>query len=128
MIELAGMRDPDDVVDAFAAVFGVTARAGQSLVQSLAEFLQTKQLLLVVDNCEHVLDAVVDLVEEITSTCPRAVVLATSREGLALDGERMFVVPVLAAPDAKQTWRRSWRRMRCSCSWSAPVGRTRISC
>ena len=59
------MRDPDDVVDAFAAVFGVTARAGQSLVQSLAEFLQTKQLLLVVDNCEHVLDAVADLVEEI---------------------------------------------------------------
>ena len=53
-----------------------------------------------VDNCEHVLDAVADLVEEISSTCTRVVVLATSREGLALDGERMFAVPVLAAPAA----------------------------
>ena len=69
-------------------------------MESLVEFLQTKQLLLVVDNCEHVLDAVADLVEEITSTCPRVVVLATSREGLALDGERMLAVPTLAAPAA----------------------------
>ena len=81
-------------------VFGVSARAGQSVLESLAEFLQTKQLLLVVDNCEHVLDAVADLVEEISGTCPRVVVLATSREGLALDGERMFAVPALAAPAA----------------------------
>ena len=54
------MRDPDGVVDAFAAVFGVTARAGQTLEEALVEFLRTKQLLLVVDNCEHVLDAVAD--------------------------------------------------------------------
>jgi predicted ATPase len=70
------------------------------LVESLAEFLQTKQLLLVVDNCEHLLDAVAELVEEISHTCPRVVVLATSREGLALDGERMFAVPALASPRA----------------------------
>ncbi len=100
LIELAPVRDPDDVVAAFAAAFGVTARAGQTAEEALVEFLQTKQLLLVVDNCEHVLDAVADLVEEISGTCPRVVVLATSREGLALDGERMFAVPSLAAPDA----------------------------
>ena len=95
LVELAAVRDPDDVVDAFAAVFGVTPRAGQTLAEALVEFLRTKQLLLVVDNCEHVLDAVADLVEEIVRTCPRVVVLATSREGLALDGERMFAVPAL---------------------------------
>ena len=100
MIELAAVRDPDDVVDAFAAVFGVKARAGQTVMESLADFLRTKQLLLVVDNCEHVLDAVADVVEEIGHTCPRVVVLATSREGLALDGERMLAVPALAAPAA----------------------------
>jgi len=99
LVELAPVRDPDDVVGAFAAVFGLTARAGQSLEETLAEFLLTKQLLLVVDNCEHVLDAVADLVEELTVTCPRVVVLATSREGLALDGERIFAVPALAAPE-----------------------------
>jgi predicted ATPase/class 3 adenylate cyclase len=100
LIELAAVRDPDDVVEAFASVFGVSARAGQSLVESLTEFLQTKQLLLVVDNCEHVLDAVADLVDEIVGTCTGVMVLATSREGLALDGERMFAVPTLVAPEA----------------------------
>ena len=55
LIELAPVRDPDDVVDAFAAVFGMTARAGQTLEEALVEFFGAKQLLLVVDNCEHVL-------------------------------------------------------------------------
>jgi predicted ATPase/class 3 adenylate cyclase len=100
LIELAMVRDPDDVLDAFTAVFGVTAREGQTLQEALAEFLQTKQLLLVVDNCEQVMDAVADLVEEIDRTCSGVVVLATSREGLALDGERVVVVPPLAVPDA----------------------------
>jgi predicted ATPase/class 3 adenylate cyclase len=100
LIELAPVRDGDGVVDAFAAVFGVTARAGQTLADALVEFLRTKQLLLVVDNCEHLVDAVADLVEEIDRRCPGVVVLATSREGLALDGERMLAVPPLAAPDA----------------------------
>jgi predicted ATPase/class 3 adenylate cyclase len=101
LVELAAVRDPDGVVDAFASVFGVTARAGQSVEQSLIEFLGTKQLLLVVDNCEHVLDAVADLVEEIGRSCPGAVVLATSREALVLDGERILGVPALGAPDAE---------------------------
>ena len=57
LVELAPVRDPDGVVDAFAAVFGVTARAGQTLEESLAEFFRTKHLLLVVDNCEHLLEA-----------------------------------------------------------------------
>ena len=99
LIELASVRDPDDVVGAFAAVFGLTARAGQTMEQTLTEFLLTKQLLLVVDNCEHVLDAAAELVEELVSTCARVVVLATSREGLALDGERLLAVPALAAPE-----------------------------
>ena len=102
LIELAAVRDPDDVVDAFAGVFGVRARAGQTFAEALVEFLQTKQLLLVVDNCEHVLDAVADLVDEIIATCSRVVVLATSREGLALDGERMFAVPVVGGPAARR--------------------------
>ena len=57
LVELAAVRDPDGVVGAFAAVFGVTARAGQTLEESLVEFLRTKQLLLVVDNCEHLLES-----------------------------------------------------------------------
>ena len=98
LVELAPVRDPDGVVDAFAAVFGVSARAGQSVEESLVEFLRTKQLLLVVDNCEHLLEAVADLVETLERSCAGVVVLATSREGLSLDGEQNLTVPSLAAP------------------------------
>src|SRR3954451_719023 len=98
LVELAPVRDPDGVVGAFAAVFGVSARGGQTLEESLAEFLCTKQLLLVVDNCEHLLEAVADLVEVLERSCRALSVLATSREGLALDGERVVPVPSLGAP------------------------------
>jgi len=98
LCELAAVRDPDGVVDAAANVFGVTARAGQTVEDSLIEFLGTKQLLLVLDNCEHLLEPVADLVERIEHSCPRVVVLATSREGLAVDGERVVPIPSLPAP------------------------------
>jgi predicted ATPase/class 3 adenylate cyclase len=98
LVELAPVRDPDGVVDAFGAVFGVSARAGQTLEESLVEFLRTKQLLLVIDNCEHLLDAVADLVEILEHSCAGLVMLATSREGLSLDGEQNLTVPSLAAP------------------------------
>jgi predicted ATPase/class 3 adenylate cyclase len=98
LVELAAVRDPDAVVDAFAAVFGVTARSGRTLAESLLEFLGTKQLLLLVDNCEHLLDPVAALIEEITRSCLGVVILATSREGLAIVGERILAVPSLGTP------------------------------
>ena len=82
LCELAAVRDHEGVVAAVAAVFGVTARAGRSLQESLIEFFGTKQLLLVVDNCEHLLEAVGDLLESIERSSAGVVVLATSREGL----------------------------------------------
>jgi predicted ATPase len=98
LVELAPVRDPDRVLDAFAAVFGVSARSGQSLRESLAEFLATKQLLLVIDNCEHVLEAAADLVDTLERLCGGVAVLATSREGIGLEGERMLLVPSLGIP------------------------------
>jgi predicted ATPase len=83
LVELAPVRDLDGVVDVFASVFGVTAQPGLTVAQSLIEFFRAKQLLLVIDNCEHVLEAVADLVEQIERSCARVAVLATSREGLA---------------------------------------------
>jgi predicted ATPase len=99
LVELAAVRDPAGVVDAFAAEFGVSARAGQGLAEAFVEFLGTKQLLLVVDNCEHLLDAVARLIAMVERSCAGVVVLATSREGLALDGERVVPVPSLTGPD-----------------------------
>jgi predicted ATPase/class 3 adenylate cyclase len=98
LIELAPVRDLEGVDGAFAAVFAVTARAGLTLGESVIDLLRTKQLLLVVDNCEHVLDPAAELIADICHACPNVSVLATSREGFALDGERVVPLPSLSAP------------------------------
>jgi len=69
LVELAPIRDPDAVAGAFAAVFGVTDRAGGLLEDALVEFLGSKRLLMVVDNCEHLLGAAADLIELIERSC-----------------------------------------------------------
>ena len=100
LCELALVRDPAGVDDAVAAVFSLTARAGQGPCDALVESLRTKQLLLVLDNCEHVLDAAAALAATLERSCERLVILATSREGLEIDGERLVPVPPLGVPGA----------------------------
>ena len=102
LCELAPVRDPEMVADAIASVFGVTARAGETLEQSLVEFLRGKELLLVLDNCEHLLEPAAALVETIERACRDAAVLATSREGLGIDGERILAVRSLSSPQSDQ--------------------------
>jgi predicted ATPase len=100
LCELAPVRDPTGVHDAVAAVFSVTAPAGQSTGEALAEFLRSKQLLLVLDNCEHLLDGAAALAGALHRSCQRLVILATSREGLGIEGERLVPVPPLGVPGA----------------------------
>jgi predicted ATPase/class 3 adenylate cyclase len=95
LVELAPVRDPAGVVDAAAATFRLSPRTGQSLEESLLEMLANKQLLLVLDNCEHLVGATARLVTRIERECPSVVVLATSREGLAVDGEQLIALPPL---------------------------------
>jgi predicted ATPase len=94
------VRDPAAVDDAVAAVFSVTAPAGLSTSEALVEFLRGKQLLLVLDNCEHLLEAVAVLAGVLQRWCQRLVILATSREGLGIEGERLVPVPPLGVPGA----------------------------
>ena len=98
LAELAPVRDPAGVDDVVAAVFSVTARAGQGTREALVEFLRAKQLLLVLDNCEHLLEAAAALAGELARSCERLVILATSREGLGIEGEQLVPVPPLATP------------------------------
>jgi predicted ATPase/class 3 adenylate cyclase len=100
LAELAPVRGPAGVDDAVAAVFSVTARAGQSTREALVEFLRTRELLLVLDNCEHLLDGAAALAGALQRSCERLVILATSREGLGIDGERLVPVPPLEVPGA----------------------------
>ena len=98
LCELAPVRDPAVVDDAVAAVFAVSAPAGLSTSEALVEFLRSKQLLLVLDNCEHLLEGAAVLADVLQRSCERLVILATSREGLGIEGERLVPVPPLAVP------------------------------
>ena len=99
LCELGAVRDVDGVVPAAASVFRVTERPGLSLEESLVAFLKEQQLLLVLDNCEHLLDGAAAFADELDRSCPDVAVLATSREPLAIDGERVLGVRSLATPD-----------------------------
>jgi predicted ATPase/class 3 adenylate cyclase len=95
LVELAPVRDPAGVAEAVAAVFHATNRAGRALDDHLIEVLAPKQLLLVLDNCEHLLGSVARLVSRIERECPGIAILATSREGMAIDGEQLIALPPL---------------------------------
>jgi predicted ATPase/class 3 adenylate cyclase/DNA-binding CsgD family transcriptional regulator len=94
LCELAPVRDHAGVAEAVAATLG--AASGSSDVESsLVEALASKDVLLVLDNCEHVLGGVSELVSRIVESCPAVKVLATSREGMAILGEQIIAVPPL---------------------------------
>src|SRR5262245_60370956 len=100
LCQLAPVRDPAGVDDAVAAVLSVTAGAGQGTREALVEYLRSRQLLLVLDNCEHVLAEAAPLAGVLQRSCERLVILATSREALRIEGERLVPVPPLATPGA----------------------------
>ena len=97
--ELAGVRDVDGVPDVLAGALALSPRDGMSVTETLLEFLRAKELLLVLDNCEHLSRPVASLVRNIEETCPGVRVLATSREGLKVPGEQMVMVVALDVPD-----------------------------
>jgi predicted ATPase len=99
--EYAPLADPGAVWETLATVLGIQAFPGRSLEESVLEFLAAKRLLLVLDNCEHLLDALAQLVSDVARRAPQVSVLATSREGLGLAGERMVAVPSLGIPAAE---------------------------
>ncbi len=97
VVELATIGDPAAVPDAVATALGVTPAPDASLTESIAATLSGQRLLLVLDNCEHVLSAAADLVDTILNGTTTVRVLATSREGLPLPAEHVWPVPPLDA-------------------------------
>jgi predicted ATPase len=93
--ELAAVTDPAAVPDAVAAVLGITQQPGKTVTESVASALEGRVRLLVVDNCEHVLDAAADLIEAILAASATTKIVATSREGLGIADERLWPVPSL---------------------------------
>ena len=99
LVELAGLSQGDLVPQAVAGVLGVLEQPDQPLTQTLAEALHRKMLLVVLDNCEHLVDSVARLLDTLLDSCPRLRVLATSRETLGVEGEAVRRVSSLSVPD-----------------------------
>ena len=95
VIELAPVGDPGAVPEVVAATMGITQQPGLSMPESITRALEGRSRLLVFDNCEHILDAVGDIIEAIFAHSSTVAVLATSREGLRLSDEQLWPVPSL---------------------------------
>lgn len=99
-VDLAGLDSPEQVVGGIAATLGIRDYRDHPIAEALAEFVKRRSLLLVLDNCEHVLAGCLQIVQRLLSAGRQLTVLATSREPLGLAGEKVFVVPPLEVPSA----------------------------
>jgi predicted ATPase/DNA-binding CsgD family transcriptional regulator len=99
LVTYAPLADPALVPQVAASVLGVREQPGQPLSASLTSYLGEKHLLLVLDNCEHLVEACARLTELLLQACPQLQILATSREALNLGGEVSLPVPSLSSPE-----------------------------
>jgi predicted ATPase/DNA-binding SARP family transcriptional activator len=104
VVELAPVSDPAMVVAAISDSLGLSEDASGSVqarpaTARLSVYLRNKDLLLILDNCEHVVQAVAEVVDALLTTCPKVTILATSREVLATPAEFVWTIPPLAVPD-----------------------------
>ncbi len=98
LVELAPLTGPDLVPQAIAAVLGLREKHGQPLLETLTEALRERRLLLLLDNCEHLIEACAIIVEALLRACPGLQVLVSSREALSIPGEVSYRVPALKLP------------------------------
>ncbi len=110
--ELAPLGDGGRVAHAVAAALGVKQQQGTSMEETLVEYLGDRDVLIVLDNCEHVLAEAVPLVDRLLSQCPRLVILATSRERLSAEGEQVWPVAPLSVEDATTLFAQRARAIR----------------
>ena len=103
LIELAGIADPGAIGHAVAAVLGIAQQQGKTIEESIATALAGRQILVVLDNCEHLIEASAALADLLLTNCKDVSLLATSREALMVDGERIWPVPSLGFRDGAQS-------------------------
>ena len=101
-VELAPLADETRVPQAVALVLGVKEEAGHPVLEALVKYVKGRRLLLVLDNCEHVVQACAELAKQLLQAGTHLKILASSREHLRVPGERVYSVPALAFPDPKQ--------------------------
>jgi len=103
LVELAPLTEPALVTPAIATAVGVREKPGEPLLSTLQSALHARQVLLLLDNCEHLLDACAQHVDALLRACPDLQVLATSREALGISGEQSWLAPSLPLPEETAT-------------------------
>lgn len=98
-VELATLSDPSFVAQTIASALGIGESPYFSTEDSIANFLREKQLLLILDDCEHVIEACARLAETLLQSCPQLAILATSREALDVSGEHIFPLLPFSSPE-----------------------------
>ena len=98
LVELAPVADEDEVAPAIAAAVAIGGQPGRPILETLVDALVPQDVLIVLDNCEHVIGACAKVAEAILQRCPRVHVIATSREPLGIGGEVIYRVPSLSLP------------------------------
>jgi len=105
LVELAPVADAGLVVQTVAAGLGVREQPGRPLLDTVIAALRRRHMLLLLDNCEHLVETCALLVEQLLGSCPRLRVLTTSREALRLPGETVWQVLPLSVPDRFDDWK-----------------------
>ncbi|MBC6463060.1 ATP-binding protein [Actinomadura sp. HBU206391] len=100
LVELAGLTDEELVGRTVATTLGLRDQSDEPAVDALLEYLADRQVLLVLDNCEHLLDGVAMLARKLLGGAPQLQIVATSRQPLCIEGEHVLQVPPLATPDS----------------------------
>jgi predicted ATPase/DNA-binding SARP family transcriptional activator len=98
LVDLAPLRDGELLPGTIASALGITLSPGRRELVHLSDFIASRHLMLLIDNCEHLLGPVVEVVNVLLGQCPQLVVLATSREPLRTEGEVVWRVPPLSVP------------------------------
>ena len=99
-VDLAPLTDATLVAAQLAGVLGVPEQPGRSLLRSLIDACRDRRLLVILDNCEHVIGEAANVADQLVRGCPKMIILATSREPLAIEGEHLYRVPSLFVPPA----------------------------
>jgi predicted ATPase/DNA-binding CsgD family transcriptional regulator len=102
LVELAPLSEEVLVPKAVAEALMVPERPAEPLADTLAEVLRNRELLLILDNCEHLLEAVARLVDKLLDLCPHLRIMATSREAIGVEGEVRWLVPPLSVPERQR--------------------------
>ena len=100
IVELASINDPTLIIKAIASVFELREAQNISLSEIVLDYLRSKDLLLILDNCEHLVEASAQVADQLLHNCEKLKIIASSREALGIDGETVYRVPSLKNDEA----------------------------